>query len=137
MLNRTGSQRLHRSKVLLTLHLLRRHRLHLIRSSGCGTDLPRGWLSAIPRLRALCATQSARAKRGPRATDGGAASAPPDPVENVEQYMSDENKMLVVLVVVLVFAMVTYVAFINPPLGIALSVGVAVAMLVWVVLRNK
>jgi len=51
--------------------------------------------------------------------------------------MSDENKMLVVLVVVLVFAMVTYVAFINPPLGIALSVGVAVAMLVWVVLRNK
>ncbi|WP_171053257.1 hypothetical protein [Streptomyces marianii] len=51
--------------------------------------------------------------------------------------MSDENKMLVILVVVLVFAMVTYLAFINPPLGIALGIGVAVATLVWVVLRDK
>ena len=97
---------------------------------------PGGWLSAIPRPRALCATQSARVKRGACATGGATASAS-DPVENVEQYMSDENKMLIVLVVVLVFAMVTYIAFINPPLGIALGVGVAVAMLVWVVLRDQ
>mgnify|MGYP001233478787 CR=1 FL=1 len=51
--------------------------------------------------------------------------------------MSDENKALIVLVIVLVFTMVTYIAFINPPLGIALGVGVAVATLVWVVLRDK
>lgn len=51
--------------------------------------------------------------------------------------MSDENKMLIVLVVVLVFAMVSYIAFINPPLGIALGVGVAVATLVWLMLRDK
>ncbi|MFF7845203.1 hypothetical protein ACFZC6_41655 [Streptomyces ossamyceticus] len=51
--------------------------------------------------------------------------------------MTNENKMLIVLVVVLVFAMVSYIAFVNPPLGIALGVGVAVATLVWLVLRDK
>ncbi|MFI8234927.1 hypothetical protein ACIGDI_39645 [Streptomyces sp. NPDC085900] len=51
--------------------------------------------------------------------------------------MSNENKMLTVLVVVLVFAMVSYIAFIHPPLGIALGVGVAVATMVWLVLRDK
>ncbi|MEV0780529.1 hypothetical protein [Streptomyces sp. NPDC050428] len=51
--------------------------------------------------------------------------------------MSNENKTLIVLVVVLVFAMASHIAFINPPLGIALGVGVAVATLVWLVLRDK
>ncbi|MGW1916484.1 hypothetical protein ACWCQS_38680 [Streptomyces sp. NPDC002076] len=51
--------------------------------------------------------------------------------------MSDEKKMVAALVVVGVFAVVTYTAFINPPLGIAIGVGVAVATLVWRVLRDK
>ncbi|MFD7645718.1 hypothetical protein ACFV4P_34320 [Kitasatospora sp. NPDC059795] len=49
---------------------------------------------------------------------------------------SNQNTPLVVLVVVMVFAMASYIAFINPPLGIALGVGVAVASLVWMILRG-
>ncbi|MBZ9641371.1 hypothetical protein [Streptomyces sp. PSKA30] len=48
--------------------------------------------------------------------------------------MGKEN--WIALAVALVFAVVTYIAFINPALGIALSAGVAVATLVWKVLRK-
>ncbi|MFG3207844.1 hypothetical protein [Streptomyces sp. NPDC048192] len=51
--------------------------------------------------------------------------------------MSDEKKMVTALVVVGVFAVVTYIAFVNPPLGVAIGAGVAVATLVWRKLREK
>ncbi|WP_329464451.1 hypothetical protein [Streptomyces sp. NBC_01431] len=51
--------------------------------------------------------------------------------------MPNENRTLIALVVVLVFAMVSYIAFLNPALGIALGVGVAVATLVWLLLQGQ
>ncbi|GAB2966076.1 hypothetical protein [Streptomyces heilongjiangensis] len=51
--------------------------------------------------------------------------------------MSDENKMVAVLVVTGVFAVVSYIAFVNPPVGIAIGAGVAVATLVWKMLKGK
>ncbi|MET9611677.1 hypothetical protein [Kitasatospora indigofera] len=51
--------------------------------------------------------------------------------------MNNKNKLSPVLMVVTVFTMVTYIAFINPPLGVALAVGVAVATLAWTVLRDR
>jgi hypothetical protein len=50
--------------------------------------------------------------------------------------MPNDKKALILLVVLLVFAIVTYIAFINPLLGGALVAGVAVATLVWVMLRD-
>ncbi|MGV9568022.1 hypothetical protein [Streptomyces sp. NPDC003480] len=51
--------------------------------------------------------------------------------------MSDEKKMVAALVVAGVFAVVTYIAFINPPLGIAIGAGVAVSTLLWRILRGN
>ncbi|WP_020124148.1 hypothetical protein [Streptomyces canus] len=51
--------------------------------------------------------------------------------------MGGEKKMVVAaLVVAAVFAVVSYLAFINPPLGIAIGAGVAVATLVWRMMRD-
>jgi hypothetical protein len=44
---------------------------------------------------------------------------------------------LLLLVVILVAGIVTYVAFVNPALGVAIGVGVVVAAFVWQVLRNR
>lgn len=43
---------------------------------------------------------------------------------------------LMVLIILMVCAGITYAAFVNPALGVALGIGVAVAALVWQVLRS-
>ncbi|EDY43881.1 hypothetical protein SSBG_01763 [Streptomyces sp. SPB074] len=51
--------------------------------------------------------------------------------------MDNDKKALILLVVVLVCGIVTYVAFLHPPLGLALGVGIAAAALVWAILRQE
>ncbi|MET9091139.1 hypothetical protein ABZX72_03520 [Streptomyces cyaneofuscatus] len=51
--------------------------------------------------------------------------------------MGNDKKALILLVALLVWGIVTYIAFHNPPLGIAVGIGVAAATLVWMVLQQE
>lgn len=47
----------------------------------------------------------------------------------------DANALLLLLVL-MICGVITYIAFINPPLGVAIGIGVAVAAFVWQILKN-
>ncbi|PBC80205.1 MULTISPECIES: hypothetical protein [unclassified Streptomyces] len=50
--------------------------------------------------------------------------------------MTNDRKSLILLVALMVCGIVTYIALINPALGIALGIGIAAATLVWMILQK-
>lgn len=44
---------------------------------------------------------------------------------------------LLLLLVLMICGVITYVAFVNPPLGVAIGIGVAVAAFAWQILKKN